>query len=284
MAVTLGPLGEGDTDDALALSTVEGWNQTAADWRRLTRLEPSGCFAARDGRRMVGTVTTTTYGRALAWIGMMIVHPGSRGQGVGAMLMRSALDYLHGLGVASVKLDATPAGRPLYESLGFTAEAELERWQGVARPRGDGPGPRVAGDQSSRALLPLDRAAYGADRSRLLEMLAAEGSGGPLVARSPDDGSPEGYALARDGRIATYIGPVVATTVGAAGSLLDGMLTRFAGAEVCLDLHTGGPLEPGALAERGLSKRRGLTRMRHGPQGGSGTARSICAIAGPELG
>jgi hypothetical protein len=63
------------------------------------------------------------------------------------------------------------------------------------------------------------------------------------------------------------------------------MLARFAGAEVCLDLHTGGPLEPGALARRGLSKRRGLTRMRHGrPPGASATARTICAIAGPELG
>lgn len=277
-----GLLGEEDANAALALSAAEGWNQTAADWRRLTRLEPTGCFAAREGHRLIGTVTTTTYGRAMAWIGMMAVHPDSRRQGIGAALMRLALDYVHGLGVASVKLDATPAGRPLYESLGFVAEAGMERWQGVARS-GASPDPRRPNGESLRLLFALDQAAYGADRSRLLELLVAESLGGPLVAQS-GHGLPEGYALARQGRTATYIGPVVATTASAAGQLLDGMLARFAGEDVCLDLHGSGLLEPGALAERGLSKRRSLTRMCHGPRGDAETARSICASAGPEFG
>jgi len=62
----LGLLKEEDVSAALALSAAEEWNQTAADWSRLTRLEPSGCFAAREGHRLVGTVTTTTYGREMA--------------------------------------------------------------------------------------------------------------------------------------------------------------------------------------------------------------------------
>jgi GNAT superfamily N-acetyltransferase len=280
--VKLGLLGEEDTHAASALSAAEGWNQVAADWIRMIRLEPSGCFAAREGRQLIGTVTTTTYGRALAWIGMMVVHPDFRRQGIGAALMRRALDYLKGLGIASVKLDATPAGRPLYETLGFTAETEMERWQGVARP-GAGREPHPPNDESLRPLFVLDHAAYGVDRSRLLELLVAEGVSGPLVAPS-SHGPPEGYALARRGRAATYIGPVVATTAGAAGQLLDGMLARLAGEDVCLDLHRSGWLEPGVLAKRGLKKRRGLTRMRHGPRTDAAGARFICASAGPEFG
>src|SRR6185436_15504947 len=182
----------GDLDSAGALSAAEGWNQTAADWRRMIELEPAGCFAARDGDRLVGTVTTTTYGRALAWIGMMIVHPDLRGQGIGAALMRHALDHLHGLGIATAKLDATPAGRPLYESLGFTAETEMERWQGIARA-GGGTESRGSSDEARFACLALDRSAYGIDRRRLLERLLDDGACEPLVVGSD---SPEGFALA----------------------------------------------------------------------------------------
>lgn len=288
--MNIGPLHSADLDAALALSTAEGWNQAAADWSRMLRLEPAGCFAARDGSRLVGTVTTTTYGRGLAWIGMMVVHPECRRQGIGAALMRRALDHLHGLGVASIMLDATPAGRPLYESLGFTAEAEMERWQGVVRPvetreRVDippGPVPRRSNDESWRMLTALDRAAYGVDRSRLLELLVAEGVGEPLLVESAD--GPVGYTLARRVRTAVYLGPLVASNRVTARQLLDGMLMRFAEEEVGLDLHRGGLLEPAAVAEWGLAKRRVLTRMRHGPRGGGATAPSICASAGPQFG
>ena len=117
MPLTVGALGAGDIDAAFALSSGEGWNQTVTDWTRLTRLEPAGCFAARDDGRVVGAVTVTTYGSALAWIGMMVVHADYRRRGIGAALMRQALEYARDCGVAAVKLDATPAGRPLYESL-----------------------------------------------------------------------------------------------------------------------------------------------------------------------
>jgi len=111
----------------------------------------------------------------------------------------------------------------------------------------------------------------------------AEGLGEPLVVPS-DHGAPQGYAFTRHGRSATYIGPVVSTTTSAALQLLDGMLARFSGQEVCLDLHTSGLLEPGLLAERGLTKRRSLTRMRHGQRLVAGSAPSICASAGAEFG
>ena len=194
--------------------------------------------------------------------------------------MRLALAYAAQRGIASVKLDATPAGRPLYESLGFVAEAEFERWQGVARP-GPSPSPPFMHGDSRRAMSALDRSAYGVDRLRVLDLLAAESSSGPVVVETLEE-FPVGYAIARRGRTASYIGPLVATT--AIEQLLDAMLARLAGKEVCLDLHRGSLLEPHVLAERGLAKQRDLTRMYLGPQSDAGTAPSICASAGPEFG
>ena len=267
---------------AVALSETEGWNQTAGDWRRLIELEPDGCFAVREGDQLIGTVTTTAYGPTLAWIGMMIVHREHRRRGVGAALMRLALEYLTSRGVATVKLDATPAGKPLYESLGFVTEVELERWQGVTKPDSV-PDSRETSGASRQSLIDLDLAAYGVDRRRLIESLVDGSVVDPIIV-SRDDGRDAGYALARRGRIATYIGPIVAESTADAERLLDAAVARLDRQEVCLDLHRGGFLEPAALAERGLTKRRGLVRMRYGVPNAAATSRSICASTGPEYG
>jgi GNAT superfamily N-acetyltransferase len=277
----IGLLQPTDTEAAVALSDSEGWNQTAADWDRLRELDRSGCFAARDGDRLVGTVTTTSYGTSLGWIGMMIVHPDFRHRRFGAALMRAALDHLRGRGITSIGLDATPAGRPLYESLGFGAVAELERWQGPAEPNGV---PAVAAvPDAHAAVTKLDAAAYRVNRSALLDRLIADGEGEPIIA-TLTAGSPEGYVLARRGQLAAYIGPLVATSAGVATRLLDAVLARLAGRQVCLDLHRGGLLEPTTLADRAFSMRRTLTRMYVGPAPHPGTSSWICASAGPELG
>src|SRR5882724_4627633 len=127
--VTLRRMTDGDLLVADELRRLAGWNQTLEDWRRLLWLEPRGCFVAEQEGRVVGTVTTTTYGQALAWIGMMLVHAEHQRRGIGTRLMRQALGYLQDHGVECVKLDATPAGRPVYERLGFIAESTLTRWQ-----------------------------------------------------------------------------------------------------------------------------------------------------------
>jgi GNAT superfamily N-acetyltransferase len=87
VAPSLGVLTEDDVAGALALGDVLGWNKTADDWTRIIRLSPAGCFAAREGSGLVGTITTTAYGQTLAWIGMMIVHPDRQRRGIGAALM-----------------------------------------------------------------------------------------------------------------------------------------------------------------------------------------------------
>lgn len=66
--------------------------------------------------------------------------------------------------------------------------------------------------------------------------------------------------------------------------LLDRILTRLSGREVCLDRHQGGLMKDKALVERGLTRQRILTRMSHGPRSDAATGRFICAIAGPEFG
>src|SRR5882762_9850694 len=162
-------LAETDIAAAMRLTELERWNQTERDWRRLLKLEPDGCFAAWLDGRLVATVTTTTYGRELAWIGMLLVALEYRRHGIATQLMSAAMEYLRAAGIATVKLDATPAGRPVYEAMGFVSEGLIERWETVAQIR-PARGCRSL-DAAMRAQMhALDRRAFGADRASLLDL------------------------------------------------------------------------------------------------------------------
>ena len=121
---------ESDLPFADSLRALAGWNQTLEDWRRFLVTQPKGCFVAEWEGTRAGTATTVVYGSALAWIGMVLVHPEYRRRGVGRALLLRCIDYLQGLKVKCVKLDATPEGRLVYENLGFKEEWPLRRWEG----------------------------------------------------------------------------------------------------------------------------------------------------------
>ena len=115
----------------MILKDIAGWNQLPADWERLIAFEPEGCFVGRSDGRDVGTVTTTAYDGRFGWVAMMLVHPDVRRRRVGTTLLTHGIRYLEKKGVTAVKLDATPTGKKLYQTIGFTDEYPLERRQGM---------------------------------------------------------------------------------------------------------------------------------------------------------
>ena len=120
------PMTGADLPLGMRLKAQAGWNQTEADWRRFLHLQPDGCFVAELDGTAVGTTAAFVFG-PVAWVAMVLVDEAVRGRGVGTALMRHALAFLDGRGVRSVRLDATPLGRPIYEKLGFVAEYKIGR-------------------------------------------------------------------------------------------------------------------------------------------------------------
>ena len=261
---------ESDIPAAMELKEAAGWNQTEADWRRLLSLEPNGCFGAIKDGRLVGTTTTTIYDE-LAWIGMVLVDPQHRRQGIAAQLMSVALAYLKDK-VQTIKLDATALGQPVYEKFGFEVESEVERWTGNATSSGIESPSHV----DHEAILKLDRLAFHADRSKLIERLIDDACVPPVLVTS-------GYALARSGTRKTYVGPVVANDAQVIESLLDQMLSQLAGQDVYIDINRECIDDTSLLSNRGFVKERDLIRMvKGGPA--QKTSRLIVAVAGPEVG
>ncbi len=200
-SISTRPMTEADVLAADELRQLAGWNQTLDDWRMMLGLQPGGCFVATRQGTVVGTVTTIGYA-GLAWIGMMLVHPEHRGRGIATCLMRRALEFLQVANIKCVKLDATPAGYPVYAKLGFVTESTLQRWQrvdsgsGAAAPCGEAE-PRALGAADWASIKALDTRGFGVERSKLLGSLAAR-SRRALV--WPARGAPAGWDCCVAGR------------------------------------------------------------------------------------
>lgn len=279
-AINIRLLFESDVPAAMQLKEAAGWNQSEKDWQRLLSLEPNGCFAAVKDGRLVGTTTTTTYGNDLGWIGMVLVDPEQRRQGIATQLMKVALDYLKDK-VAIVKLDATAQGEPLYEKFGFQSESVLERWSGTSNAQSTDT-PRVLDHDAISDLLTLDRVAFDADRSKLLAKLVEDACVPPVLLKAAD-GTLIGYALARRGTNADYVGPVVSGSPQLVESLLDQVLSRLPGRRVYIDFNSECGAGTKVLSDRGFVKERDLIRMSSGARTRK-TSPLVIAIAGPETG
>lgn len=264
-------LRESDLASAYELSTIAGWNQTKADWRRLLTLDPDGCFGIEEEGRIVSTTTAMRYGSDLAWIGMVLTLPPYRGRGFARGLMAHTLQWLDSQGVTRTMLDATEMGQPLYETLGFVPDYPIERW--MRRPSAQKPPETTMQPFAPGEWAKADSAAFGADRSRLLDLLSGQGLA--MIG--------QGYALGRPGRIASYFGPTVAIDVDVARTLLMSSLATAHGLAVMWDLIPANP-EMGRLARAfGFDPMRYLTRMRRGGEYTPPSPR-VVALAGLEYG
>jgi GNAT superfamily N-acetyltransferase len=243
----------------MRLKAQNGWNQLEADWQRLLAMEPDGCFVAETNGVGVGTACTCVFG-SVAWIAMVLVDAERRKQGVGTALMEYALAYLDARGVRSVRLDATPLGRPIYEKLGFEAEYELARFEGALLP-----GPSLCAEPASAADLPellaLDLRVAGTDRGKLMNRLFAEQPDTFRVVRR--ERRLCGFVAARPGARAWQIGPCLGDA-DAGMRLMQDVSSRYSGKTVFLDVPLPNQTALDLAERMGLTVQRRLLRMGRG--------------------
>ncbi|WP_435320736.1 GNAT family N-acetyltransferase [Haloarchaeobius sp. TZWSO28] len=267
-----------DVPAALALSTQAGWNQLEADWTRLLDLAPEHCFAGVVDGELVATSTLVSYD-TVGWIGMVLVDEAHRRRGHGMALFRRALDAGLDAGLDVVGLDATDAGRAVYQNVEFVDVAPITRWHGtLSPPDQSGDSPPVTQDPAPARISRLDRHACGVDRGQLLsQLLAEEGTEAFLAA---DD---RGYAVLRPGRTHWQVGPVVAEDDETVRALLAAVSSVVTGSEVVIDVLGDGE-STGALSQFGLDEQRHLTRMTYREATPALMGDDVVAAAGFELG
>jgi GNAT superfamily N-acetyltransferase len=274
-----------DLDACMELRESVGWNQQRRDWELFLSFRPEGCFVAVAGSKVVGTVTTIDYDARFSWIGMVIVHPEFRRRGIGTALLERAIASLEAC--ETIKLDATPAGKKVYDRLGFVDEYGLVRLTGTARisgaaPEDADPGITPLTSEHLPVVAEFDAPIFGADRHRVL---AAWRERAPRYARILlRDNRVRGYCMGRPGRNYETIGPVVAADPGTALALIRTVLREIGPRPACIDCFDHSPDFLRALENLGLSPQRPFIRMFRGPNRYPGIPSRQWAVCGPEIG
>lgn len=210
-----------DIDGFLALAAAEGWICGRWEFDFLLRSFPQGCLAAREAELPVGYVTAIKYGES-GWVGNLLVRKECRGKGVGTALMKQALAALSEAGAGTAWLTASGEGKPIYESLGFTAVDVVNRWVG------EGIGGKVPIREAvSRAeLLAIDQAGWGDRRDALIDVVSGRGQVW---------GSRDAFLVSQPCADGIQLGPWGGTDRGALLLLDDALVGAGRGTRVFLD-------------------------------------------------
>jgi GNAT superfamily N-acetyltransferase len=202
-----------DLPDCLALAEDRAWPPEEHKWRLL--LEIGTAYGLRDAAgRLVGTTILTRYQDDLAAISMVLVAARHGRQGLGGRLMAHALAAA---GEATVFLNATEYGRPLYERLGFAATGTTHVHAGDFTPPDGQAGSRPLRPADLPAVRALDARVNGTDRTHLVDRLPGFTERLRVIERA---GAVTGYAGAWRNVGDVVIGPVIAETAEDATTLI----------------------------------------------------------------
>jgi GNAT superfamily N-acetyltransferase len=263
-----------DIAAGLALCRAAGWNQLENDWNLFLDLAPEGARVAigEDGK-VVGTVTTINYEDRFSWIGMVLVDPEKKRQGIGTQLLREALKILQRLD--TVKLDATPAGREVYLKMAFVDEYILSRMVLTAKANAVPNKVINVSDEHFDYILQQDKNVFGASRENLLKRMFKNY---PKLSFTINNS----FSFGRKGFNFTQIGPVIAEGIDDAKHLVIAALNNIEG-PVVIDVMDNSPFQQW-LMSLGFTEQRKLIRMYRGKNSYPGIPAKQFAILGPEFG
>jgi ribosomal protein S18 acetylase RimI-like enzyme len=282
--ITIRQLRFDDIGRCMMLSTAEHWNQTEKDWKRLINGPQNVCLAAESENGIVGTATAMNYSDLVAWIGMVLVDKDYRGRGIAKILVSSLLNRLKSC--KSVKLDATPAGQPVYEKIGFKNEYLIHRM--VSSPainlhETDGTILSESMHPSDIAEISLlDNSVFGAERTNLLTSLYNENRDKSFCIRR--DGRITSFSLGRKGSYYFQIGPVVAQGNTEAKKMILSALNELSGEDIILDVPGDKEKLIKWLEGIGFIKLRQFSRMYLKQNPYPGRIKNNYLICGPEYG
>ena len=283
-AFTIRQMRAADLDQAFGLSLNEGWNQTMNDWKLLFENPENVCIVAEKDNRVAGTATALNHENKIAWIGMVLVDKSLRGQGAGKMLLENIIDRLKH--VESIKLDATPAGEPLYLKLGFIPEYKIFRmtsdkvncYSEVVHSME----PENIDKENVSEATKLDRKIFGADRHNLLMRIVSENHGRAFILNKANN--TEGYVFGRAGSRFNYIGPVGALTQDYARYLISKALISLNKQNFAIDILADKVDLISWLESIGFVKQRHFVRMYLKSNPYPGMVNNQYLISGPEFG
>jgi ribosomal-protein-alanine N-acetyltransferase len=200
----------------------------------LIEFDPEGNFLAIADTRLAGVLFTSRYDD-YAFMGPVIVKEEFRGDGIGEKLMIQGMDYLKGLGVKSIELDAVFLALNLYRRLGFKDKHFSYRFKKESTG-GTEKIQRLDISQTDE-IIELDRKLTELNRSKHLRRFCNEF---PDSIYTITEDNLLAYGMVRERNGGSYaVGPLVAENSSLAERLLLGIMAKHPQKQILI-----GPLEP----------------------------------------
>lgn len=259
--ITIRELQCGDIENAMELVRSEGWNQTEKDWLMFIENPLNVCRAAEINGKLVGTATSFNYCNEVAWISMVLVNKEYRGRGISKILLNSVINDLDLC--KSIKLDATPAGQPVYKKLGFSEEYLISDMVNILFRRiaisDIGTIAQLVTMEDIPDIIQFDKLAFGSDRTQLILSLMKDFPEKSWLIKR--DKKITGFALGRKGNKYHRIGPVSALSEIDAKILISRALQDLNAQPVVMDILESKNELTDWLGSIGFVKLRYFTRM-----------------------
>lgn len=225
-------IGENDSPVAAVklLSERAGWNQTISDLNHIYKNADNGyrlaTYSFRNQKITLGSGLSLPISEDISWIGMILVHPELRRQGVARSIMHSCLAHARlNQNKAIIGLDATHQGKQVYDSLGFVDAYKLWRSEiatDLRHPSNSMVEVRPFDkDEIKKYLIRKDNI----ERLQITSLLANLPNSKNLLAIS--DGIVAGFIMSRPGRLKPLIGPLIADSNEVAFELLNTVLKHW---------------------------------------------------------
>lgn len=268
-------------DQLHALTMSVFWPHRAPDLALMNEMG-TGWLASDEIGRPLSSAMGFPAGDDFAMLGMMVTTPRLQSHGSGSRLLRRMLKDQAG---RDLRLSATRQGYRLYEAAGFTPVKLVHQHQGVARdirpPEAvQGVSIRPFEQRDAEAMAALDRAGFGADRSRVLQVL--QGCSEVVVAER--GGALEGFAMCRRFGKGRVIGPLLAEQTGVAKMLAAYFIRQHAGEFLRLDTIVDDDSFEAFASAAGLGVYDTVTDMRLGRLRRASTGMQTYGLAMQSLG
>ena len=194
-----------DVGAACELARAQGWRDRQRFYDFVLRTSTCKPLVGTIDGRLVATGLATV-SLPVGWIGAIVVAAEQRRRGFGRAMTEEICQRLRVAGCATLSLEATDAGRPMYERMGFRLAAYYHQLQadhlGQAPTPPEGSRVRRLEPADLPDVFALDRQATGEDRHVALEILA-RGGGWMLE----DDEGPRGFLLPAERAYGAIVAP-----------------------------------------------------------------------------
>lgn len=282
--IVIRPIQLSDLGGAMRLSTEQGWNQTEADWRFMIEHPENSCLLAEYHGKIIGTTTAINYSNEVVWISMVLVDKEYRGHGISKLLLNNILGKLSGC--KSIKLDATPEGQRVYKQYNFIDEYLITRMTNDAVKNlftvEDDYYVEPIRLHDLQDIITYDHQVFGAKRTSLIDSLIRTYPNRAWMLKR--NHSIIGFALGREGRKYNHIGPVQASTVFDAKTLIAKLLQQPSHKPFVVDVLNDKEDLITWLNEIGFIRQREFIRMYQRDNPFPGNLDQQYLICGPEFG